>query len=396
MASPALVRSTKAPAAPKVPTRLAHLANIRSLVMFLVVGTHSGVTYSGMGRWYHVEGQPDRLDPLSSALFGLQLSFMQAWFMGILFFLAAYFATRSLAKRGSRAFVKERLFRLGAPLLLYVFVMEPLVAWWFGEGGRWHRELSLPRFWGGYVIGGWFASGTGPLWFVEALLGFCLLYAAFRALSPRPPPRPDAPPPRTRTLLLLVLCIGAAASAIRLVMPMGTAIANLQFPYFASYVVLFVLGIHAGEAGWLELLPEAQGLRWFRAALWGGIPAWFALMVAGGARTGRIPIEGGLHWQAFAFAFWEAFVAVAMSIGLVAFARRHLAADNRLTRALADTSFGVYFLHPPVLIGITVLLAPLAWPMLAKHAVVWPLTYVASLGVAAVARRVPALGAVLR
>jgi peptidoglycan/LPS O-acetylase OafA/YrhL len=85
-----------------------------------------------------------------------------------------------------------------------------------------------------------------------------------------------------------------------------------------------------------------------------------------------------------------------MSIGLVAFARRHLAADNRLTRALADTSFGVYFFHPPVLIGITVLLAPLAWPMLAKHAVVWPLTYVASLGVAAVARRVPALGAVLR
>jgi peptidoglycan/LPS O-acetylase OafA/YrhL len=385
-----------APAAAPAPVRLAHLANVRSLVMLLVVGTHSAVTYSGMGRWYRVEGRPDRLDPFSAALFGLQLGFMQAWFMGILFFLAAFFAARSLTRRGARAFVRERLFRLGVPLILYVFVMEPLVAWWFGEGGRWYREVPLPRFWLGYVAGGWFVSGTGPLWFAEALLLFCLAYAALRALRPAAAPRPDAPAPRARTLLLLAAGIGAAAFAVRLVMPIGTAVGNLQLPFFPSYVVLFALGIHAGEAGWLDRLPEAEGMRWFRAALAVGIPAWFALMVAGGALRGRIPIEGGLHWQALAYAFWEAFVAVAMSLGLVAFARRRLAGDGRVARWLADTSFGVYFLHTPVLIGITVLLAPLAWPMLAKHAVVWPLAYAASLAVAELARRVPGLRAVLR
>jgi peptidoglycan/LPS O-acetylase OafA/YrhL len=398
MATPAL-QPAPAPAAAPAPVRLAHLANVRSLVMLLVLGTHSAVTYSGMGRWYRVEGRPDLLDPVSRALFGLQLTFMQAWFMGILFFLAAAFAARSLSSRGARAFVRERLLRLGAPLLLYVFVMEPLIAWWFVENGRWHRELSLPRLWAGYVGGGRFVSGTGPLWFAEALLGFCLLYAAFRAVRPSkggPARPPEAAAPRTRTLLLLVALIGAAAFAIRLVMPMGTAVGNLQLPFFASYVVLFALGIHAGETGWLTQLPEAQGLRWFRAALWGGIPAWLVLMVLGSARTGRIPIEGGLHWQALAYAFWEAFVAVAMSIGLLAFARRSLAADTRLTRWLADTSFGVYFLHPPVLIGITVLLAPVAWPMLAKHAAVWPLAYLASLAAAEVARRVPGLNAVIR
>lgn len=385
-----------APAAAPAPARLFHLDNVRSLVMLLVVGMHSNVTYSGMGRWYYNEGLPQLLPPASAALFGLYGCFMQAWFMGILFFLSGHFAARSLAKRGGRAFARERLFRLGAPLLLYVLVLEPCLAWWVAEGGRFHREMSLPRLWLGYVSRGYFVAGTGPLWFAEALLGFCLAYAGLRAVRPRPASREGAPAPRTRTLLLLVALTGAAAFAIRLLMPIGTAIANLQFPFFASYVVLFALGIHAGEANWLARLPEAQGLRWFRAAVYGGIPAWFVLMVAGGARTGRVPIEGGLHWQALAYAFWEAFVAVAMSVGLVAFARRHLATENRFTRALADTSFGVYFLHAPVLIGVSLLLAPLDWPMLAKHAVVWPLAYALSLAVAAVARRVPGLRAVLR
>jgi hypothetical protein len=403
MATPAL--ASPAPASVTAPTaapaRLAHLANVRSLVMFLVVGTHSAVTYSGFGRWYHVEGKPGELGPLTQLLFGLQLSFMQAWFMGILFFLAAFFAARSLARRGAGAFVRERLFRLGAPLLLYALVMEPLVAWWFGEGGRWHRELSLPRFWAGYVAGGWVFGGTGPLWFAEALLFFTLPYVAFRALRPRkvagPGAGPEVPMPRTRTLLLLVALIGAAAFAIRLVMPIGGAIGNLQLPFFASYVGLFVLGVHAGETGWLTRIPEVQGLRWFHVALWGGVLAWIALMILGsGGRPGPVPIDGGLHWQALVYAFWEAFVAVGMSIGLAAFARRRLAADDRLTRWLADTSFGVYFFHPPVLIGISVLLAPLSWPMLAKHALVWPLAYLASLAVAEVARRVPGLNAIVR
>jgi peptidoglycan/LPS O-acetylase OafA/YrhL len=378
------------------PARRFHLDAIRSLVMFLVVAMHSNVTYSGMGRWYYTEGSPERLDPLSRALFGLYGCFMQAWFMGILFFLAGHFAAGSLTRRGGRAFVRDRLFRLGAPLLLYVLVMEPCLAWWIAEGGRFHRTMSLPALWWGYMAGGYFASGTGPLWFVEALLLFCLVHAAVRAVLPPRVSRPDAPAPGNGTLLTLMAIIGAAAFAIRLAMPMGAAILNLQLPFFASYVVLFALGVHSGEAGWLDRIPERQGLGWFWAAIGLGIPSWFVLMVVGGARTGRIPIEGGPHWQALAFAFWEAFVAVAMSIGLVAFARRHLAGEGRAGRFLADTSFGVYFFHTPVLIGISLALAPLAWPMLAKHAVVVPLAYGASLLVAAVARKVPGLNSVVR
>ncbi len=378
--------------------RLFYLDNIRSLVIFLVVAMHSNVTYSGMGRWYYVEGSPDRLDPVSRALFGLYGSYVQAWSMGILFFVAGHFAARALARRGAWGFVRERLFRLGAPLLLYVFVMEPLLVYLFEDGGRYLRTTSLPRLWWGYLSGGSFVHGTGPLWFVEALLIFCVLYALLRAVRPQPAPASpvESAAPGAGTILALIAFTGALAFAVRLAWPIGTAIANLQLSFFASYLVLFAMGVHSGEAGWLARIPERSGKRWFAAALGLGVPAWAILMVAGGALSGPIPVDGGLHWQAAAYAVWEAFVAISMSIGLVAFARARLGAENRLTRLLASTSFGVYFFHPPLVIGIALLLAPLAWPMLAKHAVVAPLAFCATVAVAALARRVPVLNAIVR
>jgi uncharacterized membrane protein YcfT len=74
--------------------RFAFLDNIRSLVILLVVTIHAAVTYSGFGGWYYVEGSPGNLSAFGIAFFGLLQSFLQAWTMGILFFISAYFATR--------------------------------------------------------------------------------------------------------------------------------------------------------------------------------------------------------------------------------------------------------------------------------------------------------------
>ena len=82
------------------PQRFFYLDNLRSFVIFLVVLMHANVTYSGFGGWYYKETNSDSLDLVSKILFGLYGSFTQAWFMGILFFTAAFFAARSIAKRG--------------------------------------------------------------------------------------------------------------------------------------------------------------------------------------------------------------------------------------------------------------------------------------------------------
>jgi peptidoglycan/LPS O-acetylase OafA/YrhL len=376
-------------------SRIAYLDNLRSWVIFLVVVMHSNVTYSGMGGWYYKEGNPGLLDVGSMFAFGFYGSFTQAWFMGLLFFTAAVFAARSLAKRGTAAFIKERLFRLGIPLLIYMFVIEPCIAYFIMNYDDVRSAYSPIQAYAGYITSFSWIGSTGPLWFAEALILFCLAYALVRLVRPLKDGT-GTTPPSARAIALIILATGLAAFSIRLFFPIGSSVLNLQFSFFASYIALFILGILAGEGGWFETLIDRFGLRWFVAVLAVGIPLWCLLMVTGGALRGKIPIDGGLYWQSFAYAFWEAFVAVGFSLGITAFFKKYLNRENAATRFLADNAFGVYMFHAPILIMVSLAFRDWYAPLLAKHALVAPLAFAASLAFSALIRRIPPMKAILK
>jgi len=383
------------PLADTATKRLGYLDNLRSFVIFLVVVMHSNVTYSGIGSWYYTEGNAASLDPLSRLLFALYGSFTQAWFMGILFFLAAFFAARSLAKRGPAAFVKERLFRLGVPLLIYMFVIDPFIGYFIMNYGNIREHSNVLRFYLNYLASVRWIGSTGPLWFVEALLVFSLPYAAWRAI--RPSAKTAGEPPRVMTVILIIMATGLAAFSIRLFLPIGTSVANLQLCFFASYIALFLLGLHAGERRWLENFPEKQGLTWFTVVLGAGFVLWFVIMIGGGAARGEVLFTGGLNWQSLAYAFWEAFVAIGFSLGLIAFFRKYLNVENRLTKLLAANSFAIYMFHAPILITISLLVRPWHGAPLLKHVAVAPLAFTATLAFSfLILRRIPGLRAVLK
>jgi hypothetical protein len=298
--------------------------------------------------------------------------------MGILFFVSAYFAIRSVERRGPAAFVRERLLRLGVPLLIYAFVIDPFIGYFLMNYGNVQAQ-GLGSAYLGYLASFRWMGSTGPLWFAEALLLFCLPYAAWRALWPAT--EKSAGVPGTLTMVLVIAATGLAAFLIRLFQPIGTSVANLQFSFFASYVALFLLGLHAGERKWLERLPDKTGLRWFSVVLAAGIPVWLIIMVAGGALSGRADFNGGLNGTSFAYAFWEAFVA----------------GRGKVSQTLAASSFGVYTFHAPVLIAISLLVRQWAAPLLLKHVVVAPAAFVATLALSfLVLRRIPVLKQVLR
>jgi len=383
------------PLADTATRRLGYLDNLRSFVIFLVVVMHSNVTYSGIGSWYYTEGNPASLDMVSRILFALYGSFTQAWFMGILFFLAAFFAARSLEKRGPADFAKERLFRLGVPLLIYMFVIDPFIGYFIMNYGNIREHSNVLRFYLDYLGSFRWIGSTGPLWFVEALLLFSLPYAAWRAI--RPSAKTAGGPPRVMTVILIIVATGLAAFSIRLFLPIGTSVANLQLCYFASYIALFLLGLHAGERRWLENFPEKQGLTWFTVVLGAGLILWCPIIVGSGAARGELLLTGGLNWQSFVYAYWEAFVAIGFSLGLIAFFRRYLNVENRLTKLLAANSFAIYMFHAPILITISLLVRPWHGAPLLKHVAVAPFAFTATLAVSfLILRRIPGLRAVLK
>jgi surface polysaccharide O-acyltransferase-like enzyme len=380
--------------------RFPYIDNIRSLVILLVVAMHASVCYSGIGGWYYKEGTMETLGTVELVLFAFLQSYTQAWFLGILFFISAYFAAAGFAKKGRTAFVKERLFRLGIPLLIYMFVIAPFIRFTLLEKIAGSGQVANPAAYIRYLLQfEWFGE-TGPLWFNEALIVFCLAYALLKGktLAGKRDPVRATSGPTTAAVLFIIVGTAAAAFFIRLVFPVGTDVFNLQFSFFASYIALFVLGVRAGEDGWLDKItgPSAEtnisgtGRLWFIAALAVGVPLWFVIMIAGGALNGTLLIYGGFYWQSAAYALWESFTAIAFSFGLLWLFKKFCNTENVLSRFVAANAFGVYMLHPPVLIGISHLLRFWKAAPAFKFLVVTPLAIAASLGVSALVRLVPA------
>lgn len=334
-------------------SRFAYIDNVRSLVIFLVLATHSAVTYSGFGDWYYMEGSPEKLSVFGTAFFGLIQSHMQAWTMGMLFFISAYLATKSLSKRGSFGFIKERLFRLGLPLLLYIFIVTPFIVFVILGNVPEPGDFSNKNFFENYsqfLINFWWLGSSGPLWFVQVLLIFCFIYVLVKKCFNKFITVKNI---SQISIVLMIFIIGICAFLVRLVFPIGTSFYNLQFCYFSSYTVMFIAGLLIGENNLLDELTDEKNIRWLKLSLVIGIPMWVLIMLFGGALEGKTYFNGGFCWQSFAFAFWEALTAVGFSTGLMALFKKRVNADNKITGLVRNNAFGIYFFHAPIMVIIS-------------------------------------------
>src|SRR5262245_831670 len=94
-------------------------------MIVLVVNMHACVTYSHVGDWYvMIKPEPTMLQKVP---FIVWQSMLQSFFMGLLFFLAGYFAEGSIGRRGPGGFARERLVRLALPALLYMLLIHPFI-----------------------------------------------------------------------------------------------------------------------------------------------------------------------------------------------------------------------------------------------------------------------------
>jgi fucose 4-O-acetylase-like acetyltransferase len=319
--------------------------NIRILLTVLVVLHHLMVIYAGSGSWgLYQEGRQDTISSVVGTWF---CSVDQAFFMGLFLLISAYFVPGSYDRKGAARFLKDRLVRLGIPLLVYSWLVDPLsryvIARLFGR--------ALP--WTSYLPGKQEAViGAGPLWFVEVLLLLSFAYVLWR-LAARPrkaAPSAEAPFPANGAIALFALAMGIAAFLVRLWHPVGWkfGLLNLQLPFFVQYIALFVVGLIAYRRNWLLRVPETTGRFWLWTAI-GIILLFVPLALAGGALESDEPFRGGWHWQALTYACWESFLCIAMCISLIYLFRRYGDRQGRLARFLSPNAYTAYIIHGPVI-----------------------------------------------
>ncbi|MDI1321043.1 MAG: acyltransferase family protein [bacterium] len=374
--------------------RLPWIDHLRTLAIVLVVNLHACVTYSHVGDWYFMAKPEPTL--AAKVPFIVWQGHLQSFFMGLLFFISAYFAHGSLARRGPGPFVRERLVRLGLPALLYMLVIHPFILLALNP---WNHDFGPPAaFYAHYLGSGRVFGSSGPLWFAVALLLFCLALAAWRAARPQPAAATagQSTAPSSAFLLLFALGLGLGTFAVRLVQPIGTNVLNLQLCFFVQYIAFFAAGLHAARHGWLLPLAASKHARtagWL--ALIGGPLLLLAIMAIGAKTAPPEAFFGGWHWQAFGFALWEQLAGVGLSLGLLALFSRKLNFENPKLRWLADRSFGVYVLHAPVIIALAMLFRSLPQNMYVLAALLTVSGLAASFILADLARRLPGLRAIL-
>jgi hypothetical protein len=325
----AAVATEVAPGAPRAPRqRLQYLDSIKIFLTFSVVCHHVLAVFSPL--------------PITSTIFAVRtpdffntyfgsvivkpiLDVDQVYFMALFFFISGYFTPTSLDRKGLVEYLKDKFKRYGIPLLLFMFVINPLQTW---------IMCSLI----GTEFDFWMSDNPNGLmdpkqcWFIVWLLIFSVLYAMAR-------PHPIVLPAPQVVVLLLV---GGALGLWYMLVPSMEVFAfipNGGMHSGVSYVVAFAGGILAKQGDWLtQLAPRLTEARLFLRCL-----ALFLMM-------GIFVVYANqwyTHKDEFRPYFWVCcgIFAVAFSLVLLQLTGAYFNEGGPKSRFLSEAMYTVYLTH---------------------------------------------------
>jgi hypothetical protein len=376
--------------------RFSYIDNLRWTIILLVLSMHAADTYSPLGNWYYVDRRPISLASL--VFFAAWQMYLQSFFMGLLFFLAGFFVPASLGRKGPTEFLRDRAFRLGLPVLFYMFILGPITEYFCAHSWTSTEPTSFANEWIKHIRNGEFLQENGPLWFCLALLIFSIFYVSLIPVFSRSNTNiENSRPPDALKLIGFAIVMALFTFVVRLFLPSGASFLNMHLGDFPQYIPLFGAGILAARNNWLPKLSFSSGIRWLTIVLPLGFVAWLMILWKGGILSGNgDAFSGGWHWQAASINLWESFTCVAICYGLLVIYAREFDSQGPLAKFLSDNAFSVYVFHPPILILAARALHSLAWPAIPKFCLLTTIAAVASFALsAAVFRRIPLLRDIL-
>ena len=365
---------------PAEPGQREHWAdNLRVLVIAVVVVWHTAAGYLAGASWYYMDRSTSKV---WTAVWG-PAWIISAFALAPLFLVAGWFSARSLAHKGAGGFARSRLLRLGVPLIVYIFLINPLASYLGDLGSRGHPSLAH------YLSVGYSA---GPLWFVAALLAFSLAYALLRRVRP--------PPVAGRQSGAQVMVAAAVLIAVTVFLvsrwsPLDatSTFLNLMWASWPQGAGLFALGVWAGEAGSLDdLTAWAPLLGWTALA---ATALLVAMVVYEKTRGQAGSALHGVGWPIMLGVVLYGIVSVAVTVWFTALIRARWSGDGPLRARAGRASYATYFLHPLLLTAIMVLFASLALSPELKFLVVAVVAVPVCFLAGYAATRVPAISKVL-
>ncbi len=386
--------------------RLLYVDNLRTLLIIMVILWHMAVTYGASGFWPYQESQADELTALVFTLFS---AINGPYVLGFFFMIAGYFTPGAYDRKGPGPYFKARIIRLGIPLLIYVFLIDPLIyyairvsEWGFNQSfwEIWGVNGSFWRFWRAHISSyRQYGPGVGPMWFIELMLIFIVIYGLGRLLIgfvKNSSGKIDQPSsigvPSNWVIAIFAFTLGLIIFVMRIWLPINSYFEPLGLPlaYVPQYIALFFVGVIAYRGDWFHKISVATGKLWLGIILFLILIMFPIIFALGGALEGDTDAyTGGFTWQSFAYSTWEEFICVGMIIVLLVWFREKFNHQAALAKAMSDSTFAVYFIHAPVLVFLALALKDIDLYPLLKWILVSPIAIFLCFVIAYVLRRLP-------
>lgn len=361
-----------------------YIDNIRILLTSLVVLHHLAITYAGgPGLWYYVEPNSN---PVANLLLTLFVATNQSFFMGMFFLISAYFLEKSLRRKSVNQVVRDKLKRLGIPLLFYILILSPVIMY-LKVRYQFDLDLSIAEF---FQTQNWLTFG--PIWFVAALLLFTLITVVGGQFIRLPFLQTTATLPSNRRILIGILFITLLSFIVRIEIPVGKTLDPLgfQLAHFTQYIVLFCVGFVASKNNWLEQISPADAKLWMRVVSVFLIVLFPAVFYFGGALTkGTDIFMGGFTWQSFAYSLWEEVVGIGIIIGLFSWYREKRNKQDALQKTLSASAYTVYTFHSLILVVLSLAFRNIDISSTAKFVILAPIVLISCFAISNGIRKLP-------
>ncbi|MHA2298460.1 MAG: acyltransferase family protein [Candidatus Hodarchaeales archaeon] len=355
--------------------RLLFLDNIKILFALLVIFQHARITYGGTGGWFYIEGGEN---DLFSYIFFQSLTsiggLFQSSLMGLFFLMGAFFTPRSYDRKGLSTFWKERLLRLGIPLLLYILLINPIL----------YSIVDILENPQGsfldYYLNHLTSLVTGPMWFLLGLLIFTFLYTLWRQTTKYDSLKQYIPEdlsiPKYYYLLLIAIILGCFTFLFRLISPVDSFPLGFPFGFFPQYLMMFSVGIIATRYDWFEKMSNDHVKVWAItiAATFVAFFAYFFIFL--GIDADFSVLLGGFTLPSLIFSLVDNIICMGMIFVLIPIFYKRFNYQGTLLKKLSASSFNMYLIHAPILVAVTLVFASIPLFPAIKLAIVFPLTVI--------------------
>jgi glucans biosynthesis protein C len=377
------------------------LRNLRAVLIILILSFHSFSAY--------IVSQPAETPPFDRAPydwiafpivdsarwlgFDLYCAFQFLYLMQFMFLLSGLFVWQSLLRRGWRAYLRQRLVRLGVPFLIGTYALMPLA--YYASYRATAVDPSWSSFWSHWIALP--VTATGPMWFLWFLLALNVAAVALYRLWPGSGALLTFPllaKAKTNPGALFLAIVGVSAIAY---LPLSAFYSPWKWVTFGpfevqaalapQYVLYFAVGLALGAYGYDRGLLDADGILVKRWPLWAagslaGFMLWIiptALIVKGASGSpALLRLAGDLGLVVFSAATCFAMMAVFL---------RYAAARWPAIDSISENAYSIYFFHYPLVLWLQFALLGANLPAIVKALIVFLTALLVSWGASVVTNR---------